>query len=88
MAIAEQGGYIAARHLSPVFEMVRTRRDEQHGFVTEGASLKAMVESLEKHVVAASLRRNHWNQSKAADELGLSRVGLANKIKRYGLQGA
>ena len=88
VAIAEQGGYIAARHLSPVFEMVRTRRDEQHGFVTEGASLKAMVESLEKHVVAASLRRNHWNQSKAADELGLSRVGLANKIKRYGLQGA
>ena len=89
VAIAEQGGYIAARHLSPAFEKVRPRReDQQQAFLAEGASLKAMVENLEKHVVAASLQRNHWNQSKAADELGLSRVGLANKIKRYGLQGA
>ncbi len=88
VAIAEQGGYIAARHLSPVFERVDTRKDAQPGFVTEGASLKAMVENLEKQVVASSLQRNHWNQSKAADELGLSRVGLANKIKRYGLQDA
>ncbi|TIT84701.1 MAG: hypothetical protein E5W59_26680, partial [Mesorhizobium sp.] len=29
--------------------------------------------------------RNHWNQSRTAAELGLSRVGLANKIKRYSL---
>jgi two-component system, NtrC family, response regulator HupR/HoxA len=31
------------------------------------------------------LLRHRWNQSRAANELGLSRVGLANKIKRYGL---
>ena len=29
VAIAEQGGYIAARHLSPVFDRVAVRRDDQ-----------------------------------------------------------
>jgi two-component system response regulator HupR/HoxA len=43
------------------------------------------VQHLEKHLVHATLERCHWNQSKAAGELGLSRVGLANKIRRYGL---
>jgi two-component system response regulator HupR/HoxA len=88
VAIAEQGEYISSRHLSPVFDSVRVRSDDEIRFATDGASLKEMVENLEKHVVAASLQRHHWNQSRAADELGLSRVGLANKIKRYGLQNA
>ena len=35
--------------------------------------------------LAECLHKHRWNQSKAADELGLSRVGLANKIRRYGL---
>ena len=88
VAVAEQGGYIAARHLSPALERVRVRKEDALSFAPEGASLKEMVESLERQAVAASLQRNHWNQSRAAEELGLSRVGLANKIKRYGLQNA
>ena len=89
VAIAEQGGYIAARHLSSVFDNVTTKQDDEAvRFAASGTSLKEMVENLEKHVVTASLHRNHWNQSRTADELGLSRVGLANKIKRYGLQDA
>lgn len=88
VAIAEQGGYIAARHLSAAFDRVKVRHDEPMNFAADGASLKQMVESLEKQVVVTSLQRHHWNQSRAADELGLSRVGLANKIKRYGLQNA
>ena len=88
VAIAEQGGYISARHLSSVFERVKVPEGEAVNFAAEGANLKEMVENLERHVVASSLQRHHWNQSRAADELGLSRVGLANKIKRYGLQNA
>jgi two-component system response regulator HupR/HoxA len=53
--------------------------------VAVSSNLKQSVESLEKHLVTETLTRLHWNQSKAAHELGLSRVGLANKIKRYGL---
>lgn len=88
VAVAEQGGYIAARHLSAVFDTILPAPEEPSSFATDGAHLKDMVERLEKQVVAATLRRHHWNQSRAADELGLSRVGLANKIKRYGLQDA
>ena len=43
------------------------------------------VEALERQLVAQSLLAHRWNHSRAARELGLSRVGLANKIKRYGL---
>ena len=88
VAVAEQGGYISARHLSSVFDHVELRREEPVALAVDGGTLKEMVENLEKHVVANALRRHHWNQSRVADELGLSRVGLANKIKRYGLQNA
>lgn len=88
VAVAEQGGYIAQRHLSPAIRDLVPRSETKAAFEPDGASLKEMVESLERQVVAAALQRNHWNQSRAAEELGLSRVGLANKIKRYRLQDA
>ena len=50
-----------------------------------GGTLKEIVERLEMRLVAQSLKRNRWNYSKAARELGLSRGGLANKIKRYNI---
>ena len=54
----------------------------------EGKNLKEMVEALEQQMIQAVLTRNRWNQSRTASELGLSRAGLSNKIKRYGLESA
>ena len=88
VAVAEQGGYIALRHLSSVFDHVPARPEPLPAGAQGGETLKDMVERLERQMVVASLRRHRWNQSRAADELGLSRVGLANKIRRYGLQDA
>ncbi|MEO1281333.1 MAG: sigma-54 dependent transcriptional regulator [Pseudomonadota bacterium] len=86
VAVAEQGGYISARHMSAVFDEIKPRAaNDPIMFSQPGETLKTMVEGLEKTVVSTTLQRLHWNQSKAAQELGLSRVGLANKIKRYGL---
>ena len=87
VAVAQNGEYLAVRHLSPTLARIAPRRREEPvaGFLPEGRTLKEQVESLEAHVVAQALDRNRWNQSKAAEELGLSRVGLANKIKRYKL---
>lgn len=88
VAIAEQGGYISKRHLPRNIADVQTAMaSADSAVVVEGDTLKGMVESLERRVVRDALTRHRWNQSKAADELGLSRVGLANKIKRYDLQG-
>ena len=52
---------------------------------TEGGTLKEHTESLERDMVISALKRFHGNQSRAAKALGLSRVGLANKIKRYAI---
>ena len=48
--------------------------------------LKERMDQLEAQVVKEALIRHRWNKSKAAAELGLSRVGLRNKLERYGLE--
>lgn len=52
---------------------------------TEG-SLKERMESLEARIVKETLIRHRWNKTRAAEELGLSRVGLRSKLERYGLE--
>ena len=47
--------------------------------------LKEQVEALEERLVREALERHGWNKSHAAMALGLSRVGLRNKLERYGL---
>ena len=49
-------------------------------------SLKERVATLESIILQESLIRHHWNKSKAARELGISRVGLRNKLDRYSLK--
>ncbi|MGB0867910.1 MAG: sigma-54 interaction domain-containing protein, partial [Granulosicoccaceae bacterium] len=48
-------------------------------------TLKERVEALESRLLRETLIRNRWNKSRAAEELGLSRVGLRSKLERYGL---
>ncbi len=87
VAVAKDGEYLTRRHLSP--ELAKLCAVEppaaKLGLKAEGKSLKEMVESLERQLVLHALEKQRWNQSRAAKELGLSRVGLANKIRRYGL---
>ncbi|GAB6051452.1 sigma-54 dependent transcriptional regulator [Magnetospira thiophila] len=47
--------------------------------------LKDQVESLERRLLAESLARHSGNISRVAEDVGLSRVGLRNKLQRYGL---
>ncbi len=51
-----------------------------------GGALKDRMEALEKRVLSETLIRHRWNKSRAAQELGLSRVGLRAKLLRYGLE--
>jgi two-component system, NtrC family, response regulator HupR/HoxA len=88
VAVAEQGGYIALRHLSEKITNAPIISPENGAYFPAGATLKEKVENLEQMILSKSLAENHWNQSKVATDLGLSRVGLANKIKRYELRKA
>ena len=51
-------------------------------------SLKDRIEALEARIIREVLIRHRWNKSRASKELGLSRVGLRNKLERYGLEPA
>jgi two-component system response regulator HupR/HoxA len=85
VALAGDGATLSLNHLSP---NLRARDGEAGGVREAAGTLKSKVERLERELVRDTLIRCHWNQSRASDQLGLSRVGLANKIKRYGLDGA
>jgi two-component system response regulator AtoC len=51
-----------------------------------GASFKEAVAELEKRLIAEALARSNGNRTKAADELGIYRRLLYDKIKEYGLE--
>jgi Nif-specific regulatory protein len=51
----------------------------------EAQSLKQAVEELERRMIGEALEGTRNNQQQAARLLGLSRQGLINKMKRYGV---
>lgn len=50
------------------------------------APLARAVSYLEENVLKKTLVQTNWNKSQTARQLGLSRQGLLNKIKRYGIR--
>ncbi|MCA9314314.1 MAG: sigma 54-interacting transcriptional regulator [Planctomycetes bacterium] len=75
------GGTVLPEHLS---QRVLDYRAPALDGPTPGG-LKALVEDLERRVLRATLLRHGWNKSRAAAELGLSRLGLRKKLERYGM---
>ncbi len=53
--------------------------------LTADATLKDRVELIEMRILRETITRHRWNKSRAAAELGLSRVGLRAKLDRYGI---
>lgn len=52
----------------------------------EGFSLPLYLQSMEKQMIATALEKNGENISRTATALGLSRQGLKNKLRRYGIK--
>lgn len=82
------GEYLGAELLTP--RVLRAAGQEQEGVGplagTGVGPLKERIEVLEKSVLKETLIRHRWNKSRAAQELGLSRVGLRAKLLRFGLE--
>ena len=53
---------------------------------SSGGDLEAQVAALEKRLIIAALDENKHNHTHAAKQLGISRLGLLNKLRRYGLR--
>ncbi len=52
---------------------------------TATASLEARVDVLERRIIEDCLARNNYRRKETAAELGISRVTLYNKMKKFGL---
>jgi two-component system response regulator HupR/HoxA len=77
--------YLSRRvlHASPLPD---ASPEKECAFASLDGTLKERIESVEAVILRESLIRNRWNKSRAAKELGLSRVGLRAKLERYGLE--
>jgi len=64
----------------------RRTAPQPNGRLNGTATLKDKVEDLERSVIVNYLEKFDGNISRVASELGLSRVGLRNKLSRYDLR--
>ncbi len=87
--LAGSDAEISAEFLSPAVSQNRGvtagPSGEGQSRLTSGINLKDAVEELEKSLIFEGLKRNRWNKSKLAKELGISRAGLIMKVEKYGL---
>jgi len=51
-------------------------------------TLQERLDAVEALVLREVMLRHRWNKTKAAAELGLSRMGLRAKLQRFGLEGS
>jgi two-component system response regulator HupR/HoxA len=82
------GEFIGAHLFSPKVLRAAPEEQSQDMSILAGldGSLKDRMEALEARVLRECLIRHRWNKTRAATELGLSRVGLRSKLARYGME--
>jgi Nif-specific regulatory protein len=76
---------VTEAELSPEIQKASRTTAPMSSPLPPGASLKAAVEELERHMLQEALVASGYNQVRAAKRLGLSRQGLIKKLKRYGI---
>lgn len=77
------GRKVDAAGLSPNLRQMA----EHESLADGGGSLKDVVENVEKRKIVEAIERTKGNKSRAAEILGLSRLGLRKKMDRYGIAG-
>ncbi len=88
MLVLAQDDYLSSSLISPhILQATPEESEADMGLLTgiEG-SLKERIDMLESIIIKETLMRQRWNKTQTAQELGLSRVGLRNKIERYGIE--
>jgi two-component system response regulator HupR/HoxA len=88
MLVMGDDAVLGAELLSPRVLRAAPEEDEATLELLSGldGTLRERIDSLESRILRESLIRHRWNKSRAAKELGLSRVGLRSKLERYGLE--
>ena len=79
----ELGADLISRH---ILMSSSIEEDGDDDAASVDGSLRDRLGLLEQRIIRETLIRHRWNKSKAAKELGLSRVGLRGKLERFGLE--
>ncbi len=78
------GPELISRHILQADPSVTPEPGAADVLAGEG-TLKDRIEVMEARILRETLTRLKWNKSRAAEELGVSRVGLRAKLDRYGV---
>ena len=87
LAACAQGARIEEADLLLGVPPVRETTPVAPALRSKAQSLKSATEELERRMISEALENTRQNQQQAARILGLSRQGLINKMKRYGVGG-
>ena len=79
-----RGKTITEEHLDLSTEPAPTIAQEKT-LSYQGKTLGVVVDDIERQMIQNALTKHNWNKQKAAQELGLSRQGLAKKVKRLAI---
>jgi two-component system response regulator HupR/HoxA len=85
MLVLSDGPYLGAEQLAPPIRQASPTRTGAGG-ADENTGLRGQVDALEIKLLQETLARHQGNISRAAQELGLSRLGLRSKMQRLGVE--
>jgi two-component system, NtrC family, response regulator HupR/HoxA len=86
LALHEDGALVPAAFSSRVLQgRAAGAADDLRAAVPQSGTLAERLDVIEAMVLRETLLRHRWNKTRAAAELGLSRVGLRAKLQRFGL---
>ena len=81
--VVAEGGLIDLEHLPPQLLQARAAQAEAPRQAAEAAGRQALSQ---KEALVAALRQTGGNQSQAAKLLGVTRVTVYNRMKKYGIE--
>jgi len=77
-------------HIKPTFirDTITSRQtsEERDKIVLQFDVKEFNMENIERAVIIEALKFTNWNKKRAADMLGISRMNLLRKIKKYGIE--
>jgi two-component system response regulator HupR/HoxA len=69
-----------------ISDFIDNEQTQLLSFLEQQENLKEITESIEKYYIVEKLKAHNGNITHTARSLGLSRVGLQKKLKRYGIK--
>jgi len=76
------GRVVSLDHLRPAHEPI----EADAGSTAAGSTLREIMAETERRVIALALKQTDWNRTRAAQQLGISRRQLFDKVRQYRLE--